>query len=111
MSRPLAGAVDRLDDLRPRRALLGRARGGEDQAAEPAGAGLAVDDLDPAAVPLVRDHPGRLAGALAGAGEAAGDVHRDDVAAGFGQRLEDGEEVADRGLRGRGQIVDSRSRA
>ena len=44
--------------------------------------------------PFVLDHPRRLAGALVGAGEAGGDVDRDDVAAGFGQRL-----VARRGSR------------
>ena len=32
-------------------------------------------------------------------------MDRDDVAAGFGQRLVDGEEVPDRGLRGGGQVV------
>ena len=100
----LAGLARGLDHLRLRLPCGGGFGGGEDEAAEPAGAGLAVDDLDPAAVALVLDHPGRLAGALVGAGEAGGDVDRDDVAAGFGQRLVDGEEVADRGLRGRGQV-------
>ncbi len=94
----LARLLDRLDDRLQRLALRSGFGGAEHQAAEAAGAGAAVDHLDLAAVPLVGDHPGRLAGALAGAGEASGNVHGDDVAAGFGQRLVAGEEIADGGL-------------
>ena len=46
----------------------------------------------------------RLAGGLAGARDAAGEVDRDDVLAGLDQRLPHGEEVADRGLGGGGQL-------
>ena len=49
---PLPGLGDRGDDLVQRRALLGGAGGGDHQTAEPAGAGLAVDHLDPARGPL-----------------------------------------------------------
>ena len=47
-----AGAARGLDHLRLRLAPRGGFGGGEDEAAEPAGAGLAVDDLDPARWPL-----------------------------------------------------------
>ena len=65
---------------------------------------MAVDDLDLAGEPLVGDDPRRLPRALTGAREAAGDVHGDDVAAGFGERLEAGEEVAHGRLGGRGEV-------
>ncbi len=93
-----AGLAGCLDHGVQRLALLGGAGGGDDHAAEPAGAGLGVDHLDPPGQSLLGEGPRRLAGALAGAGEAGGDVDRDDVAAGGGQRLELLEEVADRGL-------------
>ena len=83
MSRPARVSVDRRDDLVQRLTARGSFGGAEDQAAEPAGAGLAVDHLDPAPRELVLgDEARRLAGALAGAGEATGDVDRDDVAPG-----------------------------
>src|ERR1700677_2680131 len=45
-----------------------------------------------------------LAGGVTGAGDAAGEVDGDDVPAFVQQRLPDREEIADRGLRGRGQL-------
>ena len=57
--------------------------------------------MDPLAALAFVDQPlAGLAGGLEGAGDAGGDVDRDDLAAGVEQRLVDGEEVADRGLRG-----------
>src|ERR1700678_4440672 len=45
-----------------------------------------------------------LAGSLTGAGDASGEVDRDDVPAVVEKWLPDGEEVADRGLGGGGQL-------
>ena len=67
--------------------------------------------IRPASPALVEQRLG-LRGRADGAGDAAGEVDRDDVVAGRQQRLVDGEEVADRRLRGRRQRRgSSRSRA
>ena len=77
--------------------------GGEHDATEAAARGLGVDDLDPAvAAALVEQRLGLRRGADR-ARDPAGQVDRDDVAAGREQRLVGGDEVADRRLRGRRQ--------
>ena len=53
---------------------------------------------------LLGDDASGLAAALARARQPARDVDRDDVAARGGERLEHGQEVADRRLRGDGQV-------
>ena len=76
------------------------AAGGEHQQADAAAGGFAVDHLDAVAEAALDEQPVRLARRLAGARDAAREVDRDDVLAGLDQRLPDGQEVADRGLRG-----------
>ena len=67
----------------------------------PAGGGPRVDDVDPLAALAVGDEAlARLHGGLVGARDAGRDVDRDDLASLGQQRLIDGEEVADRRLRG-----------
>jgi hypothetical protein len=58
--------------------------------------------VQPLAAPVLVDQALTcLAGRLEGAGDAGGDVDRDDLPAFVQQRFVDLEEVADRGLRGR----------
>ena len=69
----------------------------------PAAGAARVDDLDRAAARRARRARPRPGARTRGAGDAAGEVDRDDVVAGLEQRLVDREEVADRRLRGRRQ--------
>ena len=78
-----------------------RGRGAEHAEAHAAGRRARVHDVDPLAALAFVDQPlARLVGGLEGAGDAGRDVDRDDLLAGVEQRLVDGDEVADRGLRG-----------
>ncbi len=83
-------------------ATTGRGRrGGQGAEAHPAGRRARVEDVDALpALALVDEALAGLVGGLAGAGDAGRDVDRDDLAPGLEQRLVDGDEVADRGLRG-----------
>jgi hypothetical protein len=75
-------------------------------AAEPGADAGRVDDHDPPGVgPALGQLVARLLGRADGAGDAAGDVDRDDVVAALDQRLVDGEEVPDRGLRRRRELA------
>jgi hypothetical protein len=57
--------------------------------------------VDALAALVLGDQPlAGLAGGLEGAGDAGRDVDRDDLAPALEQRFVDGDEVADRGLRG-----------
>ena len=78
-----------------------RRGGGEHDAAEAAarGAGVERPRCGPSRAALVEQRLG-LGGGADGAGDPAGEVDRDDVVAVREQRLVDGDEVADRGLRG-----------
>ena len=91
-------------------ALFGCAGGGHDEAAQAAGARLAVDHLDAPGMPGSHD-PRCLGRGLARSRQAACQVDGDDVAARADERLKAGKEVPHRRLRGRGQPGDSRSRA
>ena len=71
-----------------------------------AGRGAAVEDVDPlAALALVQQALARLLRRLAGSRDPGREVDRDDLAALGQQRLVDGDEVADRRLRGRDALV------
>ena len=97
LARLLGAGDDRLG------VAAGRGRGGGAERAEahPAGRRARVEDADPLAALVFVDEPlAGLAGGLEGAGDAGRDMDRDDLAAGVEQRLVDGDEVADRGLRG-----------
>ena len=83
-----------------RRPSARRAHARQQQQAGPAAAAFAVDHLDALAEAALAEQPVGLARGLEGPRDAAGEVDRDDVAAGLEQRLPDGEEVADRRLRG-----------
>ena len=86
-------------------AAAGGARRRQRDQAEPSARGLRVQDADPLAAPaLLLEGLLGLDGRLEGARDARRDVDRDDVAAGVQQRLPDLDEVADRGLRGGGQL-------
>ena len=85
-------------------ARTGGGSGGEREQAHPAAGGFAVDHLHAIAEAALGEQPMCLAGSLAGTGYASGEVDRDDVLAVLEQWLPDGEEVADRGLRGGGQL-------
>ena len=100
---PLASLTGCIDHFSQPFALFGGMSCADNDAAEPSGPGLAVDDLHSAREPLVADDSCGLTGALACAREAAGDVYGDDIAAGAGERFEAGEEVPHGGLRGRGE--------
>ena len=91
--------------------MLGHARGSDDEAAQTAGAGLAVDHLHAPGMPRVGHNPRRLAAALVGPRQATGHVDGDDVPAGADERLEAGEEVPTEGCEVEGSVGDSRSRA
>ena len=88
---------------RRRRPPPAAADGAEHGQAHAAGRRARVHDADPLAALVLVDQPlARLVRGLEGAGDPGGDVDRDDFLAGVEQRLVDGEEVADRGLRGGG---------
>ena len=91
------------DDVQPL-TLFGDARGGDHQAPQAARAGLAVDNLHATRMSVLGHDRGRLARALAGSRQAAGEVDGDDVASSADQRLKAGEKVPDRRLRGRRQL-------
>src|SRR6202012_5598362 len=94
----LPGAGDRLLGAAAR---FDRRRGRKDAEAGRAAGHLGVVEVDALAVPALVDQPlARLVGGLEGARDRRGDVDRDDLLARVEQRLPDGEEVTDRGLRG-----------
>ena len=71
----------------------------------PGGAGVGVQDLDPLRRDAALDQRvARLPGRLHGARDAAREVDREHVVARLQQRLVDGQEVADRGLRRARQV-------
>ena len=83
---------------------LRRGAGGQDQHACPPAAGFAVDHGDPLAQAALGQQRVRLPGGLGRSRDAPGEVDRDDVPALLDQRLPDGQEVSDRGLRGARQF-------
>ena len=84
-------------------ALLGCARGSHHEAAQTAGAGLAVDDLYAPGMPFFGKGARRLGRALARPRDAGGYVNGDHVASCTDERLVAGAKVPHRGLRGRRQ--------
>ena len=88
----------------PRRSprSLAAAEAAERAEAHPAAGRPRVEEVDPLAALALVDQPlAGLARGLEGPRDARGDVDRGDFPAGVEQRLVDGDEVPDRGLRGR----------
>src|SRR5829696_4855386 len=99
----LAGFAHGIDHGVQLRAFLGRARGSDDEAAQTAGAGLAVDDLYAPGMPFLGQGARRLSCALARPRDAGSYVNGDHIAPCNGERLVAGAKVSHRRLRGRWQ--------
>ena len=104
MSSVSRALVHGLRDRIERATGIGDGCGDDHQAAETAGAGLAVEHLHPPGLAFVGHDAGRFARALTRARQATGDVDRDDIAASPDERLITGQEVAHRRLGGRRQL-------